>query len=86
MNYPFIMGEKFNLSWNEFENCASKTVKDLLSDQDFTDVTLVCDEDKQIKAHKVILGSCSSLFANILKSNPHPHPLLYLSGIRFLII
>ena len=75
--------EKVSLSWSEFGSCASNTFIDLLSDQDFTDVTLVCDDDKQIKAHKVILSSCSPLFRRILKNNPHQHPLIYLNGIRF---
>ena len=77
------MTEKFNLSWNEFESCASNTFKDLLSDKDFTDVTLACDDGKQIQAHKVILSSCSPMFNKILKNNPHQHPLVYLNGIRF---
>ena len=51
--------DKYNLCWNEFENCASATIKTLWSDNAFTDVTLVCDDDKQIAAHKVILGSSS---------------------------
>merc|ERR1719186_1853655 len=75
--------EKVSLSWSEFGSCASNTFIDLLSDQDFTDVTLVCDDDKQIKAHKVILSSCSPLFRRILKNNPHQHPLIYLNGIIF---
>merc|ERR1719186_1825352 len=75
--------EKVSLSWSEFGSCASNTFIDLLSDQDFTDVTLVCDDDKQIKAHKVILSSCSPLFRGILKNNPHQHPLIYLNGIQF---
>merc|ERR1719186_827932 len=75
--------EKVSLSWSEFESCASSTFIDLLSDQDFTDVTLVCDDDKQIKAHKVILSSCSPLFRRILTNNPHQHPLIYLNGIIF---
>merc|ERR1719186_1270337 len=75
--------EKVSLSWSEFGSCASNTFIDLLSDQDFTDVTLVCDDDKQIKAHKVILSSCSPLFRRILRHNPHQHPLIYLNGIIF---
>ena len=76
------MEEKLNLCWNEFENCAGNTFKELVSDEDFTDVTLVCDEDKQIKAHKVILSACSPLLKKILMRNPHQHPLIYLGGIK----
>ena len=31
----------------------------------------------------MILSSCSEFFAKILKQNPHPHPLVYLQGVRF---
>ena len=71
-----------NILHQEFEGFACSTFKVLLSDQDFTDVTLVCDEDKQIKAHKVILSSSSLLLRRILLNNPHQHPLIYLKGIE----
>ena len=47
--------ESYNLNWAEFTSYTSKTFKDLLHNQDFADVTLVCDDDEAIKAHKVIL-------------------------------
>ena len=37
-------------------------------------------DDQQIRAHKVILSSCSQFFRNIFVMNPHQHPLLYLKG------
>jgi hypothetical protein len=49
----------------------------------FTDVTLATDDSKQIKAHKVILSACSSFFRRILHNNKHPHPLIYIKGVRF---
>ena len=75
--------EKFHLAWDKFQASASKTFNNLFEDQDFTDVTLVCEDDKQIKAHKVILSSSSSFFHKILIRNPHKHPLLYLKGISY---
>jgi len=56
---------------------------DFKDGQEFADVTLVCDENKQLKAHKVVLSSCSEFFRNILVNNPHQHPLLYLTGVSF---
>ena len=49
---------------------------------DFCDVTLVSEGNQQIKAHKVILASSSSVFMEILKSNQHNHPLIYMRGIQ----
>jgi len=74
--------EKFCLRWNDFESNISSAFRELRDDKDFFDVTLACD-DEQIQAHKVILSACSQFFRNILRSNPHQHPLLYLKGVRF---
>ena len=74
-----MASEKFNLSWNDFENCTRNSFRELINEQDFADVTLVSNDDKQVKAHKVILSSCSPVFKNLLLTNPHPHPLIFLS-------
>ena len=77
-----MASEKFCLRWNEFENNISQAFKELRDDKDFFDVTLAC-EDEQIQAHKVILSACSPFFRNILRRNPHQHPLLYLKGVKY---
>merc|ERR1711892_1379651 len=74
--------EKFCLRWNDFETNLSSAFRDLRDDKDFFDVTLACDDD-QIQAHKVILSACSPFFRNILRRNPHQHPLLYLRNVKF---
>jgi len=75
--------EKYCLRWNDFENKLSRAFKNIKDDNDFLDVTLACGGNKQIKAHKVILGACSSFFRSILKKNPHQHPLLYMKGVKY---
>ena len=74
--------EKFCLRWNDFESNISDAFKDLREQKDFFDVTLACD-DSQIEAHKVILSACSPFFRNILRRNPHQHPLLYIKGVKY---
>jgi len=74
--------EKFCLRWNDFETNISAAFRELRDDKDFFDVTLACD-DSQLQAHKVILSACSPFFRNILRKNPHQHPLLYLKGVKF---
>merc|ERR1712129_11409 len=74
--------ESLNLSWTDFKHSASESFRKLLSDTTFADVTLVCDDDKQITAHKVILGSSSEFFRKILTRNPHQHPLIYLTDVN----
>ena len=71
------------LHWDHFETNAPNMFRNLWNDQDFADVTLATVDDHQIRAHKVILSSCSQLFRNIFLMNPHQNPLLYLKGIRY---
>ena len=78
-----MMDDVLALHWNYFEDNACNTFKSCYADQDFTDVTLATADDKQIKAHKVILGSCSPFFKNIFINNPHPNPLIYLKDLKF---
>jgi len=75
--------EKFCLKWNDFEANISHAFRDIRDAKDFLDVTLVCEEDEQLQAHKVILSACSPFFRKILQRNPHQHPLLYLKGVKF---
>eukprot|EP00092_Neocalanus_flemingeri_P007010 GFUD01007571.1.p1 GENE.GFUD01007571.1~~GFUD01007571.1.p1 ORF type:complete len:367 (-),score=83.46 GFUD01007571.1:1-1062(-) len=74
--------EKFCLRWNDFESNISVAFRELRDDKDFFDVTLACD-DEQIESHKMILSACSPFFRNILRRNPHQHPLIYLKGVKF---
>jgi len=73
--------DDFLLTKNNFEVCTKNAFKNLINDTEFSDVTLACSDDKQIKAHKVILGACSPFFKKIFRKNPHQHPLLYLKGV-----
>jgi len=74
--------ETFCLKWQNFEFNLANAFQDLRSDVEFFDVTLACG-DKQIDAHKVVLSACSSFFRDILKKNKHPHPLVYLKGVKY---
>jgi len=76
------MTEKFCLRWNDFETNISSAFRELREEKDFFDVTLACD-DSQVQAHKVILSACSPFFRNILRQNPHQHPLLYMKGVKY---
>ena len=75
--------EKFCLRWNDFESNVSSAFREIREEKDFFDVTLACDDDSQIQAHKVIIAACSPFFRNILRKNSHPSPLLYLKGVKY---
>ena len=74
--------EKLCLQWNDFKENISSAFGDLRQDKEFTDVTLACEDGQQVEAHKVVLVASSPFFLNILKRNKHPHPLIYMRGVR----
>ena len=76
------MSEKLCLQWNDFKQNISSSFGALRGDVDFTDVTLVCEDGQQIEAHKVILATSSPFFKELLRKNKHPHPLVYLRGLK----
>ena len=76
------MSEKLCLQWNDFKENITVSVGSLRQVEDFGDVTLAFEDGKQVEAHKVILASSSPVFQNILKSNKHAHPLLYMRGMK----
>jgi len=55
-----------SVAWDGFNSAAISTIRNLYTDQDFTDVTLACESEKQIKAHKAILSASSSFLRRIL--------------------
>jgi len=75
--------EKMQITWNDYQNNASDLIRLLWNDRDFSDVTLATVDDQQIKAHKVVLSSCSSFFKNLILKNDHPNPLIYLKHIKY---
>ena len=74
--------EKLRLQWNDFKENTTFSFQELRMDRDFTDVTLACEDGQQIEAHKVVLVSSSPFFMELLKKNKHPHPLVYMRGLR----
>ena len=74
--------EKLCLQWNDFKDNITSSFGELREDRDLTDVTLVCEDGKQVEAHKVILAASSLFFMDVLKRNKHPHPLIYMRGLK----
>lgn len=70
------------MRWNDFQNNISQTFSDLREVEDFTDVTLACEDDQQVETHKIILSASSPFFMNLLKKNKHNHPMIYMRGIK----
>ena len=75
--------EKLCLQWNDFKENINSAFGKLRDNNDFSDVTLACEDGKQIDAHKIVLASSSPFFMDLLRKNKHPHPLVYMRGIKY---
>ena len=76
--------EKYNLSWTSYSDHLKSMMKELMMSEDFSDVTLVTEDRKHIKANIHILSSCSPFFQEIWKKEKHLGPkVMYLRGIQY---
>ena len=60
---------KFSLTRDSYPTHVRQLLDDLMKDTVTADVTLICDDEVKIQAHKLVLKSCSSVFKNILEQN-----------------
>ena len=74
--------EKCSVKWEDFQENVSGSFAELHTSQDFCDVTLVCEDNQHIEAHKVVLSASSSLFNSILRNTKHNNTLLYFWDIK----
>ena len=76
------MSEKLCIQWNDFQANQKSAFGNLRKEADFANVTLACEDGQQLSAHKVILASSSPMLRKLLLMNSHPHPLIYLRGVK----
>ena len=69
--------EKLCLQWDDFR----EHIKYAFGN--FNDVTLVCEDGQHVEAHKVVLAASSPFFQKLLGRNKHPHPLIFIRGVKF---
>ena len=75
--------DKFCLKWNDYEKNLGTAFNDLREQEELFNVSLISEDGSQVEAHKVVLSACSPFFRNIITRNArHPHPLLFLKGVR----
>ena len=55
------------LTWPTYSDHVKGMMKELMMNEDFSDVTLVTEDKKQIKANISVLSACSPVFKDILK-------------------
>ena len=76
------MSERLCLKWHDFQDNVIAVFQSLRKERDQGDVTLACEDGQQVAAHRVILAASSPFFHAILKKNKHPHPLVFMRGVK----
>ena len=61
----------FGLSWESFPEHLKEMLQDMWNSPDFTDVTIVCDDQKELRSHKVVLSACSPILREKILSSPN---------------
>ena len=56
------MTEKYTLNWSTLTDHLQLMFKDIYEQDKHSDVTLVCDDQTQLKAHKIVLSASSPVF------------------------
>mgnify|MGYP002045683377 CR=1 FL=1 len=75
--------EKYSLTWHTYSDHLRSMMKELMMNEDFSDVTLVTEDKKHIKANINILSACSPVFKDILKKEKNSNQIMYLRGVQF---
>ena len=76
--------KKCTLTWHTYPDHLRGMMREMMTSEDFADVTLVCDDRKVRKAHRIILAAFSPVFKDILQIHSHSnHPVIYLMGIQY---
>ncbi len=75
--------EKYSLIWQTYLDHLKNMMKELMMNEDYSDVTLVTEDKKYIKANVNILSACSPVFKEIFKRDKKSITMMYLRGIQF---
>ena len=75
--------EKYSLTWHTYSDHLRSMMRELMMNEDFSDVTLVTEDKKHIKANINILSACSPVFKDILKKEKNTNQIMYLRGVQF---
>merc|ERR1712133_247137 len=74
--------EKCNINWHTYSDHLRDMLYEMRESDQLTDVTLVCDDKMQFKAHKIVLSACSPVFKSIINDLSQNSSVIYLRGIQ----
>ena len=80
-SFNFILAfEMVNNSKVQLSN--KNGLPNLFLDQDFSDVTLVCADNKKLQCHRAVLAASSSFLRELLRTTTQQNTYLYFGRIR----
>ena len=74
--------KKFDLTWHTYTDHLREMLHNMITSNELTDVTLVSEDRKQFKAHKVVLSATSTVFESIISQSSLSNAIIYLRGIQ----
>ena len=76
--------EKYTFKCHSYPDNLREALEDMMTSNEFADVTLYTDDKQQIRAHRNILSACSPVFKSILQIDSNStNPVVYLRGIQY---
>jgi len=77
------MSEKVHsVKWHTYPSHLRDVLQNMMKSNDLKDVTLVCDDKIILKAHKVVLSACSSIFKSTINELYQNDSVIFLMGIH----
>lgn len=83
MTDDMTSGQKYCLRWNNHRSNLLSVFEYLLETEAFTDVSLVAENGRVVKCHKIVLAACSSYFQSLFVTLPCQHPMIILKDVKF---
>ena len=73
---------EYNLSASNHFNLLTNFCQDIFKSNTLTDVTLVANDMKKIKAHRIILSAFSPILRSIMEDTSESNATIYLRGMK----
>jgi len=72
---------QYNFTWEKHTDHFRDMLYNMMNTKVLTDVTLVCDDHQEFRAHKVILSACSPVFSRIIEKLSNKDSVIYLRRV-----
>ena len=73
----------FSVEQDSFDTNIKKCLRNLYATSKYSDITIVCDDNKVLKSHKFILCEYSQVFKNILSGADMNNPIIIIKDASY---